>query len=430
VTEPAAVSVPPSVGDVGMLAGCKVLDLSQYLAGPGATRLLAELGAEIIKVELAPDGDSGRLLPWVVDGRSGFFVQHNRGKQSLCVDWSTAEGLELIRRLATGVDIVVENFGTRETLQSRGLDYDSVRVDNPALIYLSISAFGRQSPWADKPGFDYVVQAASGLMHMAGEPDRSPAIQWAALGDCNAAVHGFAALGFALYHRERTGEGQYIDLAMTDCLFHFVETALEAHHLSGGEYVAERYGVHHRLVFPAGNFRGPEGWITVLALHRQWPNVCEAIGRPDLVDDPRYARMEDRARRRDELVPIVESWMAGLGTDDAVVEALGRARVPACRVLSPVDAIGHPHFEARGMIRWIDDPIVGRVPVPGFPFKFGAQPGQRELRAPLLGEHNRRVLVAELGLTDEQIDDLAGRGVLVEGEPGSGGQPPEAAPTR
>jgi crotonobetainyl-CoA:carnitine CoA-transferase CaiB-like acyl-CoA transferase len=402
--------------DPGMLDGCRVLDLSQYLAGPGATRLLAEMGAEIVKIELAPDGDSGRLLPWVVDGRSGFFVQHNRGKESVCIDWSTAEGLDLIKRLAATVDIVVENFGTSDTLASRGLDYGSLRVDNPGLIYLSISAFGRNSPWADKPGFDYVAQAASGLMHMAGEPERAPAIQWAALGDCNAAVHGFAALGYALYHRERTGEGQFIDLAMTDCLFHYVETALQAHHLSGGEYVAERYGVHHRLVFPAGNFRGPEGWITVLALHRQWPNVCKAIGRPDLIDDPRYADMADRTARRDELVEIIEAWMATFDTDDDVVAALDRARVPACRVLSPVEAIGHPHYEARNMIRWIDDPILGSVPVPGFPFKFGAQSDQRDLRAPLLGQHARQVLGRDLGLDGAEIDDLVRRGVVVEGD--------------
>lgn len=402
--------------EAGMLSGCRVLDLSQYLAGPGATRLLAEMGAEIIKIELAPGGDSGRLLPWVVDGRSGFFVQHNRGKRSLCVDWSTEEGLDLIRRLAATVDIVVENFGTAETLASRGLDHATLRADHPGLIYLSISAFGRTSPWADKPGFDYVAQAASGLMHMAGEPDRAPAIQWAALGDCNAAVHGFAALGYALYHRERTGQGQHIDLAMTDCLFHYVETALEAHHLSGGDYVAERYGVHHRLIFPAGNFRGPDGWITVLALHRQWPNVCEAIGRPDLIDDPRYAEMGDRADRREELVEVIEEWMATFETDDEVVATLDRFRVPACRVLSPVDAIGHPHFEARNMIRWVEDPVVGSIPVPGFPFKFEAQGDPLDLRAPLLGQHGRQVLASDLGLGDTEIDDLIRRGVVVEGD--------------
>jgi CoA:oxalate CoA-transferase len=402
----------------GMLTGYRVLDLTQYLAGPGVTRLLAELDAEVIKIELAPDGDGSRLLPWVRNGRSGFFVQHNTGKQSVCIDWSTDEGLGLIKRLARGVDIVVENFGTAETLATRGLDYETLKGGNPGLIYLSISAFGRDSPWADKPGFDYVAQAASGLMYMAGEPDSAPAIQWAALGDGNAAVHGFAALGFALLHRERTGQGQFIDLAMTDCLFHFLDTALQAHHLSDGAYTAERYGVHHQLVFPAGNFKGPQGWITVLALHRQWPNVCRALGREDLIDDPRYALMEDRTARRDELVPIIEAWMAGFGSDEKVVEALDRFRVPACRVMPPVEAIGHPHFESRHMIRWIDDPVLGQIPAPGFPFKFSAQPEQVEWRAPLLGEHNRKVL-SEAGLADAEIDDLLAQGVLVEGEPGS-----------
>ncbi len=421
-TEPSETSEPtePSEPTVaGMLAGYRVLDLSQYLAGPGATRLLAELGAEVVKIELAPDGDGARLLPWVRDGRSGFFVQHNLGKQSVCVDWSTEAGLALIRRLAERVDIVVENFGTAETLASRGLDYESLRARNPGLIYLSISAFGRSSPWANKPGFDYVAQAASGLMHMAGEPDRPPAIQWAALGDINAAVHGFAALGFALLHRERTGAGQYIDLAMTDCLFHFLDTALQAQHLSEGAYEAERYGVHHRLVFPAGNFKGPEGWITVLALHRQWPNVCRAIGREDLIDDPRYAAMGDRTERRAELVPLIEAWMATFDTDDAVVEALDAARVPAAKVMRPAEAIGHPHFEARRMVRWVDDPVLGRLPTPGFPFKFSAQAERDDLTAPLLGGSNR-VVLADAGYTDDEIDELLAQGVLREGEPNSG----------
>ncbi len=406
----------PSAEPAGMLTGYRVLDLTQYLAGPGATRLLAELGAEIIKIELAPDGDGSRLLPWLRDGRSGFFVQHNIGKRSVCVDWSTEQGLALIRRLAAGVDIVVENFGSAETLATRGLDYESLRATNPSLVYLSISAFGRTSPWAHKPGFDYVAQAASGLMHMAGEPDRPPAIQWAALGDSNAAVHGFAALGFALLHRERTGQGQCIDLAMTDCLFHFLDTALQAYHLSEGAYEPERYGVHHRLVFPAGNFKGPQGWITVLALHRQWPNVCRALGREDLAEDPRYAAMQDRTARRDELVPLIEAWMASFATDDDVVEALDVARVPACKVLRPAEAIGHPHFEARGMIRWVEDPVLGRLPTPGFPFKFSAQTDRTDMRAPLLGEHNRRVLL-DSGFTAAEVDELVAAGVLVDGEP-------------
>ena len=188
--------MPQSNGDPMILEGCTVLDFTQYLAGAGVTRMMAELGADIIKVELAGVGDPARLLPKVLDnGRSAWFVQHNRGKQSLAVDWSTDEGVELLRELARDVDIVAENFGTTDVMARRGLDYESIRAINPDVIYLSVSCFGRTSPWADRPGYDYIAQAASGIMHMTGERDGTPMFVASALGDTNGAVHGFAALG-------------------------------------------------------------------------------------------------------------------------------------------------------------------------------------------------------------------------------------------
>ena len=163
-------------GQPMLLEGCKVLDLTQYLAGAGVTRLMAELGADIIKFEIAPVGDPGRLLPVVKNERSGFFIQHNRGKKSLCLDWEKPEALEILRDLAKNVDIVTENFGRADILERRGLDYESIKEFNPGVIYLSLSVFGRKSPWAHRPGYDYIAQAASGIMHMTGEPDRPPAM--------------------------------------------------------------------------------------------------------------------------------------------------------------------------------------------------------------------------------------------------------------
>lgn len=398
-----------------ILEGCKVLDFTQYLAGAGVTRMMAELGADIIKVEISPVGDPGRLLPAIKEERSGFFVQHNRGKKSLCLDWSKPEALDLIRELAKDVDIVAENFGRADILEKRGLDYETIRGLNSDIIYLSVSVFGRKSPWAHRPGYDYVAQAASGMMHMTGEPERPPAMVWSALGDTNAAVHGFGSLGYALYHRERTGEGQHIDLAMTDCLFHFHEAALEVHHLTNHEFVPERYGTHHKLVFPAGTFKGPEGWIVVLALDLQWKNVCNALGRGDLLDDPRYKTMADRVERRFELVEVIENWMATFDRDEEVLAVLEEHRVPAAPVLSPVDALDHPHFKARDMVRWVDDKVLGKIPIPGFPFKFGAQPDLPDIRAPFLGEHNADLLREKLGYSDEQIEALVTAGVLQEG---------------
>ncbi|MGE0727536.1 MAG: CaiB/BaiF CoA transferase family protein [Acidimicrobiia bacterium] len=395
-----------------ILEGCTVLDFTQYLAGAGVTRMMAELGAEIIKVEIPEVGDGGRLLPWEVNGRSGFFVQHNRGKKSLCVDWNTDEGRELLVELASKVDIVAENFSSGEIMARRGLDYDTISKVNPRVIYLSVSCFGRNSAWAGKPGYDYIAQAVSGIMHMTGDPDGPPYFVCSALGDTNGAVHGFASLGYALYHRERTGRGQYLDISMTDALFHFHEGQLMGEHLSEGRYEAKRYGAHHPAVFPAGTYRGPQGYIIVLALDLQWANVCRCIGRPDLLDDPRYATLLDRAERRHELIPLIEGWMAGFDTDQEVLDELERHHVPAGPVLAPTDALDHPYFKSRDMVRWVDDPRTGPIPIPGFPFKFSDQPELPSLVTADLGEHNAEVLGRWLGLSEDRVAALTSSGVL------------------
>jgi crotonobetainyl-CoA:carnitine CoA-transferase CaiB-like acyl-CoA transferase len=398
-----------------MLDGVHVVDFSQYLAGAGVSRMMAEMGADITKIEIGPVGDGGRLLPVMKDERSGFFIQHNRGKKSVALNWEHSEAIEIAKALASKADIVLENFGTADVLKRRGLDYDSIRALNPRVIYLSVSAFGRTGPWANKPGFDFMAQAASGLMHMTGSPTEPPGVVWSAISDNNAAVHGFAGLGYALYHREKTGQGQFIDLSMVDCLFHHHEIALEAWHLSEGDFVPKRMGQHHELVFPVGVFQGPESWIVIIALDFQWENMCQAMERLDLIDDPRYADMSDRASHRDELVPVIEDWMSAFTSDEALLDHLEKYRVPASPILTPIDAIDHPHFKARDMVRWVDDPILGSVPIPGFPWKFSIQGELPELAAPLLGEHNSQVLQSKLGYDFEQIRKLKLSGVLIEG---------------
>ncbi len=404
--------MPQTNGEPMILEGCTVLDFTQYLAGAGVTRMMAELGADIIKVELPEVGDGGRLLPYEAGGRSGFFVQHNRGKKSVCLDWDREEGRDLLLELARDVDIVTENFSSGEVMARRGLDYESIRAVNPGVIYLSVSCFGRNSAWAGKPGYDYIAQAVSGIMHMTGDPDGPPYFVCSALGDTNGAVHGFASLGYALYHRERTGRGQHLDISMTDALFHFHEGQLMAHHLTDGAYEPKRYGSHHVSVFPAGAYRGPQGYIIVLALDLQWANVCRCIGRTDLLDEPRYQTLTQRAEHRDELIPIIERWMATFDTDQDVLDALERHHVPAGPVLSPLDALDHPYFKSRDMVRWVDDPKTGPIPIPGFPFKFSDQPELPPLMAPDLGEHNVEVLTRRLGLSAARIAELTDAGVL------------------
>src|SRR5215813_2345632 len=261
-----------------MLSGCQVLDFTQYLAGPTVTRLMAEMGAQIIKVEQAPMGDPSRLLPFVKNGRSAYFVQQNRGKKSLCLDFNKPEALDLLYALAATMDVIVENYGPG-VMEKRGLDYASLKKRNPKVIMVSVSAFGRNSPLSHKVGYDLIAQAFSGLMHMTGPADGPPQAVGLGMADVSSGVHAFAALGYALYYREKTGVGQHIDLAMVDALYHMHEVNVQAYTGSEGQYVPMRAGSHHPLVCPCGTFKGPQGWIVVLVLDRQWPSLTQAMGK-------------------------------------------------------------------------------------------------------------------------------------------------------
>jgi len=396
-----------------MLEGYRVLDLSQYLAGAGITRLLAELGPEIIKVELPPHGDPSRFLQWVEDGRSSVYIQNNRGKQSLCLDWETEDGLRILRELAVHSDVVVENFAVG-VLARRGLDYEALRQLNPSLVMVSISAYGQDSPWADRPGFDGVIQATSGVMALTGDPDGPPSPTGFAVADNTTAVHGFAALGYALLHRERTGEGQHIDIAMADVMFG-LQDQFAQYELSGHRVRPGRNPRHHPMYCPVGTYDLPEGYGYLLVLERQWPNLCRAMDRPDLVHDPRFATGALRAEHQAELVPLVQSWLLSFPDNASVMAHCLAHRVPLGEVFDPTQAVGHPHFEARGMVRRVADPVLGQVTVAGYPFKFSAQPQLPDLYAPTLGEHNAEVLQRVLGYDDATVAELVERGVLQSG---------------
>jgi len=402
--------MPPDANS-GMLSGCRVLDFTQYLAGPTVTRLMAEMGAEIIKIEIAPMGDPSRLLPTVKSGRSGYFVQQNRGKKSLCLDLQKPQALEILRALVPKVDIVVENFGPG-VMQKRGLDYDSLKQINPRLIMASLSAFGRKSPLAHKTGYDMIAQAFSGVMHMTGEPDGPPTFVGIGIADVGSGVHTFAAIGYALYYREKTGVGQYIDMAMVDTLYHMHDFGLQSHSISGGAFVPARMGRYHNQISPAGVYKGPQGWVFILVLDRQWSNMVKAMGQPELKDDPRFATSADRVRNRDALNEIIQQWLSSFPTDEAALAVLEQNRIACAPVLSVVDTMKHPYFKARNMVREVADPILGRVTVPGFPLKFSAAPELSDIQAPLLGEHGAQVLKEVLGYSDASIADLQRDGVL------------------
>lgn len=394
-----------------ILSDCRVLDFTQYLAGPTVTRLMAELGAQIVKIEQAPIGDPSRILPYLKNGRSGYFIQQNRGKQSLCLDFDRPEAQEIIRDLVGEVDIVVENFGPG-VLRKRGLDYDSLREINPRLIMASVSAFGQTGPLSHRTGYDYIAQAFSGFTHMTGYPDQAPVLGGFCIADIGSGVHAFGALGYALYHRERTGMGQHIDIAMVDALFHMHEIAVHAHALSEGAYVPTRMGAHHEMLCPCGIFKSAEGHIALIVADRQWPGLVRAMGQPELERDPRFATVADRGKNQRELIAIIEQWLQSLPSDEAALQLFDEHRVPAGPVLSVVEAMNHPHYRARNMVRTVPDPILGAVTIPGFPFKFSAMPDLPEIQAPLLGEHGPGILRDWLGFPEARIEQLKRDGVL------------------
>lgn len=394
-----------------MLAGITVLDFTQYLAGPTATRLMAELGADIIKVEQAPDGDPSRLLPFRKNGRSIYFIQQNRGKQSVCIDFDKPDGWALVRALIPHVDVVIENYGPG-VLEKRGLDYATLRQLNPRLIMCSISAFGRNSPLSHLTGYDYIAQAFSGIMHMTGDPDGPPRFVGVAIADGIAGVSAFAALGYALLHRDRTGHGQYIDISMVDALYHMHSVEVQMFVASKGAYKPMRFGIHHYMSCPQGVFKGPQGYLVILALDRQWPNVARALGKPELIDDPRFATAGRRAKHQKELIAMIEAWLQSFPDDDAALRVLAEHRVPAGPVLSIEETVTHPYFIARRMVRQVPDRILGEVTIPGFPFKLSAMPEELDLHAPFLGEHNEAVLSRLLGRSPDSIAALYRQGVL------------------
>jgi len=396
----------------GMLADVKVLDFTQYLAGPTITRLMAEMGAQVIKVEQAPMGDPSRLLPAIKNGRSGYFVQQNRGKRSLCLDFAKPESMELLRALVREVDVVLENYGPG-VMDRRGLDYASLKKINPRIIMASISAFGKTGPYAHKVGYDFIAQAFSGLMSMTGDPNGPPMFVGLGIADQGSGVHAFAAIGYALFYREKTGIGQHIDISMVDALFHMHEVNVQAYGLTDGAFVPHRMGSHHQLICPCGAFKGPQGYIVVLVLDRQWAAMATAMGRPDLINDPRYATGAERGKNQKELIPIIEAWMAAQGTDEAVLKIFEEHRVPAAPVMSVVGALDHPYFKARNMIRTVTDPILGELTITGFPLKFSEFPELPTIEAPLLGEHGGEVLKQYLGMSDAKVAELRAAGVLV-----------------
>jgi crotonobetainyl-CoA:carnitine CoA-transferase CaiB-like acyl-CoA transferase len=278
----------------------------------------------------------------------------------------------------------------------------------------SISAFGKSGPLAHLQGFDLMGQALSGMMHLTGDPEGAPQFTGSPISDCAAGQMLFGAVGHALFHQERTGQGQYLEVTLVDPLFAMHSIAVQGHSASGGTWSQERSGRQFSIVVPSGTYKGPQGWIVLQVLEPQWQRLCDAMGVSDLGGDPRFATAEGRVENAKELLALVEAWMQTFETNAELLAHLETERIPAAPVLSPEEAMVHPHFTERGMVRQVSDPYFGEITVTGLPAKFSSVPlPEVEPLAPSLGQHNREILLEVLGMSDEAISDLEAANILI-----------------
>lgn len=403
--------MPPQMDHV--LSDLKVLDLSRALAGPSCTRMLAEMGAEVIKIEPAPSGELSRRLSVQPSGRSLYYVQQNLGKKSVCVNLRDPRGLALVTELIPKVDVVVENFKPG-VMAEMGLGYDRLRAMKKDMILCSISALGQSGPLASKPGYDYIAQAYSGVTSMIGDPNDAPYIPLVGMGDVSTGVHAALAIVSALRYRDRTGEGQHLDIALLDVYYHYHEVNVHVYSASHGAVQPTRAGRHMTYACPGGVFRGKGGYLVIMSFLHHWKDLCQAMNRLDLVDNPDFATDVARLQRRDEVVKIIEDWLQGFPDAPSAIAYLEQHQVPVAPVLSIADTVNHPHHRERGTVRTVHDPMHGDFQMPGMPLKFSQFPKDLPLEAATLGQHNAEVLTGYLGRSLDDVKALRDAGVLVE----------------
>jgi crotonobetainyl-CoA:carnitine CoA-transferase CaiB-like acyl-CoA transferase len=396
----------------GPLTGLLVLDLTWYLAGPYATMILADLGAEVLKVERPPAGDPARGNGpyWDAAGQySSYFMSVNRGKQSVLVDLKQPRGVEIVRALAERADVLVENMlpGAMERL---GLGYERLAERNPRLVYASLSGFGQTGPYARRPALDVIIQAMAGTMSITGEPDGEPMRAGASVGDITGALYTTIGILAALQERERSGRGQRLDVALLEAQVALLENAF-ARYFSSGE-VPERQGTSHPLITPFQAFPTADGYLVVAASPQtHWWALCRVLGRDDLKDDPRFAERAARTRHRAELIPILSAIFRERPTAEWV-SLLIEAGVP-CGPVNTIDAVAaDPHLTERGIFTDLDVPGLGPARTVGSPLHLDRTPAGPAGPPPRLGEHTDRALAAHLGLDAAALAALRAEGVI------------------
>lgn len=393
----------------GPLNNVKVLDFTRVLSGPYATMMLADQGAEIIKIEAPVKGDDTRNFPPFQGDMSHYYMALNRNKKSIIINLSTEEGKSIARDLAAKSDVVIENFrpGVMERL---GLDYATLSEHNPGLVYCSISGFGMDGPLRDQPSFDIVAQALSGVMSVNGEPGARPTKMGLPIGDMAGGIYGAIAILSALYERKETGKGRLIDISMLDSLLGMLGYLAQIYLVTGES--PKPQGTRHPNLVPYGAFQTGDGYIIIACLTEGfWHNLARAIGAEELIEDSRFADYASRLAHRDELNELVERHIR-TGTTAEWAERLQHYDVPHSPILSVGEALEHENTIARDMTSTVYHPVMGEFRLVGNPIHYMGMPRPSLEPPPLLGENTEEVLKEVLNLDVQQMAELRVRGVF------------------
>ncbi len=369
-----------------------IVDLSRVLAGPYCTQLLSDYGAEVIKIEQPGLGDGTRQWgpPWV-DGESAYFLSVNRNKKSVTLNLKAPEGQQILKRLVAGADIFIENFRPG-TLARLGLDYESLAAMHPGLIYCSITGYGQTGPYRDRPGYDFIIQAQGGIMSITGPPDGEPYKVGVAIVDITAGLFAASAILAALHHRERTGQGQYIDVALLDSQVAWLANV--AHNYFATGEPPQRYGNAHPNIVPYETFPTADGYVALaVGTDRQYERFCQVVGRPDLWEDERFQTNAGRP---------TQYW----------VDLMVQAGIPVGPINDIPTVFADPQVQSRGMVQTVEHPTAGRIQVLGPVAKMSETPARVRSAPPLLGADTAEVLSRRLGYTAEEIEVLRQQGVI------------------
>lgn len=386
-----------------LFEGLRVLDLTRVMSGPFCTAMLADLGAEVIKVEIPGFGDESRHFAPHVNGESTYFALLNRGKRSVTINMKSPEGIALVRDLSRQADVLVENFrpGVMERL---GLGHDLLQTENPRLIYASISGFGQQGPLADLPAFDLVIQAMSGLMSVTGEAGGRATAVGESIADITTGMFAAWGIAAALYDRERTGVGRRLEVAMLDSVFSMLLTNLSRRLFT--DQPTRRVGNRHPETYPVDSFSTKDGDIVLVGFSEAIvKRIFDAIGRSELSSDPRFKTNRDRNVHEAQLRSIIAEWAGGLTREQALAR-LREADVPAAPVWTLDDVLASEHVSARNLLLPGSNAKLGDIQFAPQPVRFAGTTLPATMRAPTLGEDTDAVLRSELGLDDDQIASL------------------------